>query len=105
MGAKLVVERFERSVDVELDALQEQAGGGVGMLIGLDDVAAGGRDERADRGHDPGPVRALEEEHGAHGRWPSEELQGGIDVAAELSQVDLDARDALALRVDRAPGA
>ena len=53
-------------VDVELDALQEEPGGGVGMLIGLDDVAARAGDERTDRGDDSGLVRALEQEHGAH---------------------------------------
>src|SRR5437879_2295548 len=47
-------------VDVELDALQEEPGGGVGVLIGFDDVAAGAGDERADRGDDAGLVRALE---------------------------------------------
>ena len=39
-------------VDVELDALQEQPGRGVGVLVGLDDVAARVGHERADRGDD-----------------------------------------------------
>ena len=55
-----------RRVDVELDALQEQPGRGVGVLVGLDDVAARLGDERADRGDDAGLVGALEQEHGAH---------------------------------------
>ena len=59
-------ERRRARVDVELDALQEQAGGRVGVLVGLDDVAAGVGDERADRGDDARPVGALQEEHGAH---------------------------------------
>ena len=44
--------RRELRVDVELDALEEQAGGRVGVLVGFDDVAARVGDERADGGDD-----------------------------------------------------
>src|SRR5205085_379864 len=56
-------------VHVELDALQEQAGFGVGVLIGLDDVAAPLRDEGADTGDDARLVGALQEERGTHVFW------------------------------------
>src|SRR5439155_21623129 len=52
-------------VDVELDALQEEPGRGVGVLVGFDDVPAGAGHERTDRGDDAGLVRALEKEHRA----------------------------------------
>ena len=90
IGAKPRAES-RSGVDVELDPLEEQAGRGVGVLVGLDHVAAHVGDERADRGHDAGPVGALEEEHGAHGGG-SEQLQVGVDVAAQPGQIDLDAR-------------
>ena len=44
---------------------------GVGVLVGLDDVAARVGDERADARDDAGPVGALEQEHGAHGIFRS----------------------------------
>ncbi len=55
----------DADLGVELDALEEQPGRGIGVLVRLDDVAARLRDERADRGDDPGSVRALEEKDGS----------------------------------------
>ena len=53
-------------VGVELDALQEQPGFGIGVLIGFEDVAARVRDERADARDDARPVGALEQQRGTH---------------------------------------
>ena len=64
-------------VDVELDALQEQAGRRVGVLVGLHHVAARVGDERADRGDDPGSIGALQEENGPHGAVPQNSFRSG----------------------------
>ena len=53
-------------VDVELDALQEQVGDGIGVLIGFDDVAAAGRDERTDLRDDARSVGTREQQDGSH---------------------------------------
>ena len=65
IGANVCAKVARAGVDVELDVLEEQTGRRVGMLVGLDDVAAPG-DQRADGGDDARLVRALEQEHGTH---------------------------------------
>ena len=55
-----------------LDPLQEQSVEPVGVLVGVDDVAAEGGDGLADRGDDAGPVRASQQQDRAHGADPTE---------------------------------
>ena len=97
-------ERLERRVDVELDPLEEEVGGRIGVLVGLHDVAAEVGHVGADRRDDARPIGALQEKGGPHLRC-SEQLEIGIDVAAQAREVDLHARDALALARRPEPGA
>jgi hypothetical protein len=69
-GSERGTKAVEGRVDVELDALEEQRCGRVGVLVGLDDVAVARRDERSDGGNDARSVCALEEKHGPQRRIP-----------------------------------
>src|SRR5437660_366902 len=71
------MERLERRVGIELDALEEQAGRGVGVLVGFDDVAALVRNERPDGRDDARSIGALQEECGAHGRAAQNSVRSG----------------------------
>ena len=84
--------------DVELDALQEEPRRGVGMLIGLDDVARGVGNEPADGRDDARAILAAQQEGGSHDvAVASEERQSGFGAVAEEIHVDFDAGHAFAL--------